>query len=148
MKKERKIYKKIKCNKHMKIEEHKRLLKESLEEIQEAIEKGLIERQRSLAFHVTSAIADYLEIYLHMKNLIDPGFVIKHDYFRSEEIAKRKLPWSFPYKEQIIKLAVKLERKRDSFCYGKKKSFEELEEFVNDFLKLKRIFEEKLGVVV
>ena len=69
----------------MNVETHLRNLRESLEVIRESIEKGLVERQRTLGFNTSAAAADMLELFLHSKNLIDPGFVIKHEWLKSIE---------------------------------------------------------------
>lgn len=45
----------------MNIETHLRNLKESLEVIRESIEKGLVERQRTLGFNTSAAAADMIE---------------------------------------------------------------------------------------
>lgn len=63
----------------MKIESHLKSLRESFELIDESIEKGLLERQRTIGFHTSAACADMLELLLHKKNLIDSGFIVKHE---------------------------------------------------------------------
>ena len=69
----------------MKIESHKENLKESLAVIEESIIKGLVERQRTIGFHVSAASIDLLEILLHKHNLIDPGFTIKKSFYVSAD---------------------------------------------------------------
>ena len=59
----------------MKVEDHLKNLNEILEVIKESIEKGLVERQRNIGFNVSAACADMLEIFLHKKSMIDPGFI-------------------------------------------------------------------------
>ena len=66
----------------MNIEFHLKTLKESLEVIEENIEKGLIERQRNIGFNASAASTDMLEILLHKQSLIEPGFVIKHEWLK------------------------------------------------------------------
>jgi len=63
----------------MKIESHLENLKESINEIGESITKDLTKKQRTLGFHTSAAAMDILEIILHKNNLIDPGFIIKHE---------------------------------------------------------------------
>src|SRR3989338_4399285 len=116
----------------MKIEDHKKSIRESLEVIKESINKGLAERQRTIGFHCYTALANILEIYLHTKNLINPGATIKHDFFSSERKALEKLPQQFENKENILKMLVEIEKKRNIICYGK----EQGEEYIEEYLKL------------
>lgn len=127
----------------MKIEGHKKRLKESLDLIQESIEKGIIERQRTIGFHTSAASADMLEMLLHKKSLIDPGFVIKHEWLKSKKKTKEKLSFDFPKKKEIIDLICNIEEKRNSLCYGKPQEAEIIQEVIDDFNKLKDIFKEE-----
>ena len=68
----------------MKIEDHKKRLDESITLVEESIEKGIIERQRTIGFNTSAAAADMLEIFLHKKGLIDPGLSIKHEWLKSK----------------------------------------------------------------
>lgn len=129
----------------MKIESHKNVIKESLEVIKESINKGLLERQRTLGFHCSAVLIDILEIYLHKKNLIHPGTVIKHDFFSSERKALEKLDKNFDSKKEIIKLLVDLENRRNLLCYGKQQDLEFIEKYIELFNKIKKIFD-NMGV--
>jgi len=129
----------------MKIEDHLKNLKESLEVIEESIEKGVVERQRNIGFNTSVACADMLEIYLHKNNLIDPGFIIKHEWFKSKKKLKEKFPFDFSKKEEILNLISKIEEKRDILCYGKPQSIELLQELIDNFNKVKEKFRE-IGV--
>lgn len=127
----------------MKIESHLENLQESITEIELIIKQGnLIEKQRSLGFHTSAASADMLEIILHQQNLIDPGFVIKHEWFNSKNKVQEKFHFSFPKKEEILNLICKIENQRNIFCYGKRQEEIILESVVKDFLKLKELFRE------
>jgi len=126
----------------MKIESHLRDLKESLDVIEESIEKGLVERQRNVGFNTSAACADMLEILLHKKDLIDPGFVIKHDWLKSKNKVKKKFPFDFSKKEEILDLIFKIEEKRNILCYGKPQKVEYIQEVITSFNKLKEIFRE------
>ncbi len=126
----------------MNIETHQRNLKESLEVIRESIEKGLVERQRTLGFNTSAAAADMLEAFLHGKNLIDPGFTIKHEWLKSKNKVKEKLPFEFPCKKEILELIAKIEEKRNALCYGKPQKDEVLQELLADFNALKEKFRE------
>ncbi len=124
----------------MKIESHHERLKESLDLINESIEKGIVERQRTIGFNTSAASADMLEILLHKKSLIDPGFVLKHEWLKSKNKIEEKLPFEFPKKKEIIDLMFKIEEKRNLLCYGKPQKEENVREVINDFNKLKGIF--------
>ncbi len=123
----------------MKIESHYERLRESLDLINESIEKGIVERQRTIGFNTSAASADMLEIFLHNKNLIDPGFVIKHEWLKSKNKTSEKLSFEFPKKKEIINLMFKIEEKRNALCYGKLQEEKIVQEVINDFNKLKDI---------
>ena len=126
----------------MKIESHIENLKESIREIEEAITKGLLQKQRTLGFHTSAAAIDILEIILHEKNLIDPGFVIKHEWFNSKRKIEEKFSFDFNNKKEIIKLIKNIESVRNNLCYGKRQDEEILEKLIQDFNKLKSVFKE------
>lgn len=126
----------------MKIENHLENLKESIREIDEAIEKGLLEKQRTIGFHTSAGAIDMLEIILHENNLIDPGFLINHDWFNSEKKIKEKLSFDFQRKNEIINLIKNIESVRNKLCYGKKQKIEILEKVISNFNKLSKIFKE------
>lgn len=126
----------------MKIESHLKNLKESIEVIEESIEKGLVERQRNIGFNASAACIDMLEMLLHKNNLIDPGFIIKHEWFRSANRLKEKFPFDFPKKSEIISLISKIEEKRDVLCYGKPQKIDAIQEVLDDFNTLKKKFKE------
>ena len=87
--------------------------------IEECVEKGLMERQRTIGFSASAACADMLEILLHKHSLIDPGFTIKHEWLKSKNKIKEKFPFDFPSKNELLNLIFKIEEKRDILCYGK-----------------------------
>lgn len=124
----------------MKIESHLENLKESIMEIGEAITRGLVSKQRTLGFHASAGAADIIEIILHKNNLIDPGFIVKYEWFNSKRKTEEKLNFEFPKKEEIFDLILKIEAVRNSLCYGKRQREESLEELVSNFNKLKEIF--------
>ncbi len=126
----------------MKIEDHLKNLKESVQVIEESIEKGLRERQRNIGFNASVACADMLEILLHKKSLIDPGFVIKHEWFKSKNKLEEKFPFEFPKKKEILGLITSIEEKRDILCYGKPQKVEVLQELIDNFNKVRAIFRE------
>ena len=129
----------------MNIEGHRRAIRESIEEIKDAVQKGVMERQRTIGFHCSVAAADMLEIFLHEQNLIDPGTTIKHEFFASARKAEERISMEFKEKETIIGLMVELESKRNALCYGRPQPKENIEQYLLTFTKLRRIFD-MLGV--
>ncbi len=130
----------------MKIEIHMKNLKESLEILEEYIQKNLlVERQRTIGFHASAASVDMLEILLHKKNIIEPGMQIKHDWFTSRRKTEEKIRFDFQKKSKIISLIMSIEEKRNLLCYGKPQPEKTIEDVISKFQELKEIFEE-LGV--
>ena len=124
----------------MKIPDHKERLRESLSLIEESIEKGLVERQRTIGFNASAAVTDMLGILLHKNSLIDPGIIVKHEWLKSEKSMENKFPFDFPRKEEIFALILKIEEKRNILCYGKPQKEELILEMLNNFNKVKGIF--------
>lgn len=124
----------------MKIKDHLRNIKESLDVINESIQKGLQDRQRNIGFNTSVAAVEMLEVFLHKRNLINPGAIIKHNWFSSERKAKEKLNFDFSEKEKIIKFICGIEEKRNLLCYGKPQSLETIKSILNSFNKLKSLF--------
>lgn len=129
----------------MNVQSHLENLKESLAEIEESIQKGLTVKQRSLGFHASAAATDMLEIVLHEHNLIDPGFVAKHEWLNSPKKIKEKFPFDFPHKSEILSLSAKIEAQRNKLCYGKRQGEEVLAGLIADFNSLKEIFVKVTG---
>ncbi|MBI4155570.1 hypothetical protein HY498_05835 [Candidatus Woesearchaeota archaeon] len=121
---------------------HLESLKELFEEIAEGIEKGIEKRQKIIGFCTSSACVDLLEILLHKNNLIDPGFIVKHQWLKSKNKLKEKLPFDFPNKKEILDLIFKIEEKRDILCYDKPQNKEIIQETINNLNILKEKFHE------
>ena len=126
----------------MKTEIHLKNLKESLEVIEESIEKALVERQRTIGFNTSAACADMLEILLHKNSLIDPGFIIKHEWLKSKNKVSERFPFDFPKKKELLNMIFKIEEKRNVLCYGKPQPIEVIQEILADFNTLKKKFRE------
>ncbi len=126
----------------MKIEMHLESLKELTDEINETIEKGIDKRQKIIGFCASSACVDLLEMLLHKNSLIDPGFIVKHQWLKSKNKLKEKMPFDFPKKKEILDLIFKIEDKRDLLCYGKPQSKETIQEAINNLNELKEKFRE------
>lgn len=127
----------------MKIEDHQRNIRESLEVIKESIQKGIQERQRNLGFNISVASTEMLEVFLHQINILNPGALVKHDWFSSVRKAKEKLKFDFPDKEEIINLLNEIESKRNTLCYGKPQPVEAIKSIILSFNKLKSLLEKK-----
>ncbi len=124
----------------MNIESHLKNLKESIEVINESIQKGILERKRNIGFNASAGAIDMLETFLHKKSLIDPGFIVKHEWFNSDRMIKEKFSFDFPEKEEVIKLISDIEKKRNLLCYGKPQKEETVREVIDNFNRLKDKF--------
>lgn len=127
----------------MNIDSHKNELRESLNLIEESIEKGIQNRQRTIGFNTSAAAIDLLEILLHKNSLIDPGFTIKHEWLKSQKKIKEKLSFDFPQKNAILGLMLRIEEKRNLLCYGKQQKSQTIQEVIDNFNKLKSLFMEE-----
>jgi len=131
----------------MNIDKHNERLKESLEVLDESISKDIVKRQRTISFNCSVASADMFEVYLHQKDFIDPGFIVKHEWFKSKNKIKEKFPFEFPNKDRILNLMGKIEEKRNDLCYGSPKDEEVVKEVILNFNKLKQLFQQ-MGVKI
>jgi hypothetical protein len=131
----------------MNIDKHHERLKESLEVLDESISKDITKRQRTIGFNCSAASADMFEIYLHQNNLIDPGFVVKHEWFKSKNKLDEKLSFEFPNKKEILMIMEKIEAKRNDLCYGSPKKEEVIKEVILNFNRLKQLFQQ-VGVKI
>ncbi len=122
----------------MKQEVHIRNIKESIAVLQECIEKGLEERQRTIGFITSAAAVDLFEMLLHKRSLLDQGALVKHQWFRSKNKLEEKIPFDFPEKKELLALILKIEEKRDILCYGKPQKAEVMIEVIETFNVLKR----------
>lgn len=122
----------------MKLDIHLRNIKESVEVLNDCIEKGLLERQRTIGFTTSAAAVDLFEMLLHKKNLLDQGALLKHEWFRSKNKLEEKLPFDFPEKKEFLTLIFRIEEKRNVLCYGKPQKIEVLKEVIETFNELKQ----------
>ena len=132
------------------IAEHKKRIKEHLEELQEAVNIGLEKRPVTVGFHTSACAAEMLEMYLHLANLISTGKKVNHVWFKRpkegqkiEPLIERKLPVSFHNKEKIYDLIYAIEDSRDNLVYGKPRK-REVEDIFRTFQKLRSIIEKKI----
>ncbi len=127
----------------MKIEDHLRNINESLRVIEYAVMNGIENNQRNIGFNCSVVSVEMLEVFLHMKEIINPGGIIKHDWFVSSKKANEKIPYPFENRDKIIDLLLKIEEKRNILCYGKPQPVSEIEHVLNLFYEIKSLFEEK-----
>ena len=130
------------------IDEHKKKIKEHLDEIDDAINEGIENKPATIGFHCSACSLQFLELYLHIIKKIPIGKVIKHDWFKKpkpeqkkEPLIERKLPAIFPKKEEIYNFIYEIEDERNSLMYGKPEE-NQIKKVIESFLKLKEIFME------
>jgi len=127
----------------MNIEKHIDRLKESLEVLDESISRDLVKRQRTIGFNTSAASADMFEIFLHKNKFIDPGFIVKHEWFKSKNKVEEKFPFDFDSKKEIISILYFIEDKRNMLCYGSPQQESIIREVIAKFNKLKKLFKER-----
>ncbi len=132
------------------ISTHKKKIQEHWEELQDAINIGMERRPATIGFHAVAYCIDVFEMYLHKKQLIDIGKVVKHDWFKRpkegqkiEPLIERKLPVNFPDKEKIYELFYTLEENRDILIYGKTEK-QRIENMLKAFHELKDLLVDKI----
>ena len=128
------------------IGEHKKKIKEHLEEIEDAIDEGIEKKPITIGFHCSACSIQFLELYLHVINKISIGKIVKHDWFKKpkpeqkkEPLIERKLNVNFSKKQEIYDLIYKIEEERNILMYGKPVK-NQIKEILNNFLKLKETF--------
>ncbi|MCD6591194.1 MAG: hypothetical protein J7K72_04450 [Candidatus Aenigmarchaeota archaeon] len=130
-------------------DEHKKIIKELLDDLNEKIRNDLIvERQKIVGFTTSEISCNFLALLLHRKNLISPGFNVNHRFFISEKIARKKFDFDFPFKEKLIPLLVEQERYRILLCYGRDKKRDVVEKAIKVMLTIKKIIEEEIGETI
>lgn len=126
----------------MLIENHKRRLRESLEAITWAIDRGAAGHQRTIGFHASTASVDLLNLFLHQEGLLDTSSDLNHRRLGSRKLAEAALPFDFPRKDELIPLLCTVENARDPLCYGRPRSEEDVEAALVAFGKAREIFRE------
>jgi hypothetical protein len=127
------------------IEEHKKIAKEFLDDINEKIKANLlVERQKIIGFAASEAAVNLLAVFLHKKNLIEPGFNVNHRYFASLKMAENAFNLDFPSKNKILNRLVSQESYRNKLCYGKEKNAEIVNSAIKNLFELKDLIESEL----
>ncbi len=131
------------------IEEHKSILKELLDDINEKIRADLLkERQKIIGFAASEASAHLFALLLHKNNLISPGYNVNHKFFSSAKKAENRFEFEFPQKDKILNLLVKQEDFRDKLCYGRDKDKTTVSSAITNLFELKQTIEEIIGDVL
>jgi len=127
------------------IEEHKKRIKEHLEEIEDAIDMGIEKKPITIGFHSSACASELLELYLHTLNKISIGKIIKHDWFKKPQpeqkikpLIERKLPVEFNNKKELYDLIYEIEENRNNLIYGKATK-EQIKRVLDSFLKFKEL---------
>lgn len=130
--------------------EHKRRIKEHMDELQDAVNIGIEKRPITIGFHTSACAAELLEMYLHIANLISSGKLINHSWFKRpkegqkiEPLIERKLPVNFVRKESVYDLIYSIEENRDNLIYGKCTKVQ-IEATYSIFQKLKDILQKMI----
>lgn len=128
------------------IEEHKKIIKEFLDDINEKIKANLlVERQKIIGFAASEASTNLFALLLHQQNIVEPSFNVNHRYFASEKIAENKLDFEVPKKKELIKLMVNQEDYRNKLCYGKEKQANIVDSAIKNLFEIKNIIDSELG---
>ena len=126
------------------IEEHKKIIKEFIDDINEKIKAGLlVERQKIIGFSAAEAAANLFALYLHEKKLVEPSFSVNHRFFASKRIAELKFNFDFPLKERLFELLVNQETYRNKLCYGKSKDEKIVQDAIKNIFEIKHLVEKK-----
>ncbi|MBI5392276.1 hypothetical protein HZA96_00265 [Candidatus Woesearchaeota archaeon] len=140
----------------MKIEKHQEALKETIDEISQALEdkEGLLKHQRRLAFMISLGISELIEIYFHKLKVIKEGSRIKHEWFKKKDIKKilsQQIVSPIDDIKNINKILIlckELEDKRNDIAYSSPLADEDiLREEINLFFEVKKLIEEVIGGV-
>ncbi len=124
---------------------HKNRIEEHLQVLREAHAVGIEQRIATVGLHTSACAIDLLETYLHKIGKIPIGMQVKHDWFKRPHpgqkiipLAERKLPMSFPHKEDILELFYTLEENRNVLVYGHATK-EQVLSSLNAFQRLKTL---------
>ena len=124
------------------IEEHEKIAKEFLDDINEKIKANLLlERQKIIGFTASETAVNLFAILLHKKKLIEPSFSVNHRYFASQRIAENRFNFDFPDKNKILNLLINQEGYRNKLCYWKEKKAEIVNSAIKNLFELKGLID-------
>ncbi|MCK5149586.1 hypothetical protein KAJ87_01525 [Candidatus Pacearchaeota archaeon] len=129
----------------MKIEQHEEAFKEHLENINRAIDEGVIKNQRNIGFNVSQGSVELFSLFLHKLHLIEgSGDQFDHRIFKNKNLINKKLPFDFPLKNKILSFMKEIELERIALCYGSRKPKFRIENVLRNFQELRKIINEGL----
>ena len=121
-------------------------VKELLDDIEEKIRLNLVgKRQKIIGFSVSEASANLFAIFLHKKNLIEPGFNINHSFFASQKRAENTFPHDFKNKKEIILDLVRIEELRNRLCYGREKEMNIVNSAIENLFLIKQVLDNEIN---
>lgn len=127
----------------MKLEEHKKALEEHLQNINDAVDKGIEKNQRNIGFNISQGSVELFSIFLHKLHLIESsGDQLDHRIFKKKNLIEKKLPSDFPSKNKILEIMKIIELERIALCYGSRKSKERIEKILIKFNELRKLINE------
>ena len=130
----------------MKPEEHQHALEEHTRNLGKAIDEGIEENQRNIAYNVSQGAVELFALYLHTLHLIEgSGDQWDHRIFKSKNRIAQKVPFTFPDKEKILKLLEEIELERNLLCYGKRQPQKRIERMIINFQELQKIISPHLS---
>ena len=127
------------------MEEHRKIINEFLDDINEKIKANLlVERQKIIGFSASEASVNLFAIFLHKRNLIEPGFNVNHRHFGSLRMAENVFNFNFSNKDKILNLLVSQESYRNRLCYGKEKDASIVNSTIKNLFELKNLIDSEL----
>lgn len=128
------------------IEEHKKIIREFLDDINEKIKANLLtERQKIVGFSASEAATNLFALLLHYKRFIEPSYSVNHRFFASKKIAGKIFNFDFANKEKLIELLIKQEEFRNKLCYGRDKNAEIVSGAIKNLFEIKKLVDAELG---
>ena len=128
------------------IEEHEKIAKELLEDINEKIRSNLlVDRQKIIGFAASEVATNLFAILLHKERLVEPGFNVNHWFFASKKIAEEKFSFNINKKEKILDLLVSQEDYRNKLCHGREKEAKIVNSAIKNLFELKQLIEGELN---
>ena len=126
----------------MKIEEHRKAVEEHDRNIKRCIDDGIEKNQRNLGYNISQSSIERLSMYLLKLKIVEVSVNFDHRTFKHSKSLKERLPFDFPEKIKILDIMRKIEEKRSTLCYGKRKPEKEVTEMLGLYDKLKEILGE------
>lgn len=130
----------------MKVEDHEKAYAEHINNINRAIEEGVVENQRNIGFNISQGSVELISIFFHKLNLIQgSGDQFDHRIFKNKSLIDKKIPSEFPDRNEILKIMRDIETERNIICYGKRKPKDRIEKMIKLFNELRDIINSELN---